>query len=72
MIRKDWDTTEYDLICDHCGDQADDSFESFQDAVDFKTDHDNGWKAVKDFDGEWHDLCTSCNQPGIILKLQAR
>ncbi|GHT59540.1 hypothetical protein FACS1894109_15660 [Spirochaetia bacterium] len=63
---------DFRLICDSCGEEENEEFESFQDAVDFKKDHDNGWRAVKDYDGGWHDLCPSCNQPDIILKLQAR
>jgi hypothetical protein len=63
---------EFMLSCDNCGDECDDTFETFQDAVDFKKDRDNGWKAVKDFNGEWNDLCPSCNQPDIILKLRAQ
>jgi hypothetical protein len=59
---------DYRLICDWC----DDTFEAFQDAVDFKKDRDNGWKTVKDFNGEWNDLCPSCDQPDIILKLRAQ
>jgi hypothetical protein len=71
MIEKDFEGN-YVLTCDHCGDEYDDTFEAFQDAVDFKKDRDNGWKAVKDFNGEWNDLCPSCNQPDIILKLRAQ
>jgi hypothetical protein len=71
MIEKDFEGN-YVLTCDHCGDECDDTFETFQDAVDFRKDRDNGWKAVKDFNGEWNDLCPSCNQPDINLKLRAQ
>jgi hypothetical protein len=71
MIAKD-SFDQYVLTCDECGEDADDDFDTWDEAVDFKKDKDNGWKAVKDFDGDWHDLCPSCNQPDIILKLQAR
>jgi hypothetical protein len=66
------DDDGYTLTCDHCGEEADELFDYFQDAVEFKKDRSNKWRAVKDFDGNWHDLCPACNQPDIILGLKAR
>jgi Zn/Cd-binding protein ZinT len=62
----------FTLTCDHCGEDADEVFEEFRDAVNFKQDRANKWRAVKDFDGDWQDLCPVCNQPDIILGLKAR
>jgi hypothetical protein len=71
MIAKDL-FDQYVLTCDECGTGADNDFDTWDEAVDFKKDRDNGWKAVRDFNGGWHDLCPSCNQPDIILRLRAR
>ena len=61
---------DFKLQCDECGEEAHEWFETFQDAVDFKKDRDNGWRAVKDQYEEWHDLCMSCNCEEIIRKLK--
>jgi hypothetical protein len=42
MIEK-IDRDEFVLSCDNCGDECDEIFEDFQDAVDYKKDADNGW-----------------------------
>jgi hypothetical protein len=60
----------FTLTCDYCGDECDEVFEEFQDAVDYKTDRDNGWATVKDVNGYWTELCPSCNNPRIIGKLK--
>jgi len=69
MIEK-FDRNDFKLFCDHCGDECDEFFETFDDAVDYKVDRDNGWASVKDKDGEWAELCPSCNKPKIIAKLK--
>jgi hypothetical protein len=61
---------EYVLICDHCEDEAEGMFETFQDAVAYKKDEDNGWRTIKDKDGDWCELCPACNTPDIIRKLK--
>lgn len=49
----------YLLECDICGTDAPEVFDSFQDAVDYKKDPENGWKSVK-VKGEWQDKCPDC------------
>jgi hypothetical protein len=58
------------LSCDHCGDECDELFENFQEAVDYKKDRDNNWRTIKDTNNEWCDLCPACNTPDIIRKLK--
>ena len=70
MAIEKYDKDDFRLFCDHCGDECDEIFETFQDAVDFKVDRDNGWASVKDKDGVWNELCPSCNKPEIIAKLK--
>lgn len=55
MIEKQY-TTFY-LICDMCDKSADEEFDCFEDAVDYKKD--NGWKS-RMIKGEWHDVCPDC------------
>jgi hypothetical protein len=57
-----------ELNCDTCGES--DYFESFSDAVNFKKDRDNRWRAVKSVSGEWFDLCPACNRPEIIEEVK--
>jgi hypothetical protein len=66
------DNEGYTLYCDHCGDDCDELFDTFQDAVDYKVDRDNGWASVKDKDDEWQELCPVCNTPEIIAKLKGK
>jgi hypothetical protein len=61
---------EFALSCDHCGDVCDEIFETFHDAVEYKKDMDNGWRTVKDKDGDWRELCPACNTPEIIRNLK--
>jgi hypothetical protein len=61
----------FTLSCDYCGDECDESFETFLDAVAYKKDKDNKWASVKDKHGDWQELCPSCNTPEIIEKLTA-
>jgi hypothetical protein len=69
MIEKA-DKDAFVLFCDHCGDSCDEVFETFQDAVDYKKDADNGWRIIKDKNGDWCELCPACNTPEIIGKLK--
>lgn len=64
------DEEGYTLTCDNCGDECDGFFDTFYDAVEFKTDKDNRWRSVKDANGEWAELCPSCNQPDIIAEFR--
>jgi hypothetical protein len=58
MIEKNIDH-DYSLICDECGTEADGVFDSFEEAVAFKKDKNNGWHSIKT-DDEWEDLCPDC------------
>jgi hypothetical protein len=58
------------LSCDNCGEWCDKIFDTFYDAVAYKKDRDNGWRTVKDKDGDWQELCPACNTPDIIRKLK--
>jgi hypothetical protein len=69
MITGD-DDSWYSLTCDECGEDADEAFETFYEAVEWKKDRDNGWRAVKGMDDEWHDLCPTCNNPVVIAELR--
>jgi hypothetical protein len=64
------DEEGYTLYCDQCGNDCDELFDTFQDAVDWKVDRDNGWASVRDKDGDWQELCPACNTPIIIAKLK--
>jgi hypothetical protein len=58
MIEKDGEH-EFTLICDECGTETDEVFDSFTDVVDFKKNKENGWHSVNE-DDEWEDLCPDC------------
>ncbi len=47
----------YSLACDNCGEELDEQFDSFNDAVEAKKA--NGWKSKK-VKGEWEDWCDKC------------
>ena len=51
-------TDEYVLMCDICGQEADERFDDFYDAVDYKKG--DGWKSQKNSKGEWEDVCPGC------------
>jgi hypothetical protein len=57
MITKHGDI--YTLTCDICGDDAEEAFDDFCDAVDYKKE--NGWKSQK-YKGEWEDVCPECQE----------
>jgi hypothetical protein len=69
MIEK-VDKDAFTLFCDNCGDECDEIFEDFQDAVAYKKGEDNGWRTIKDKNGDWCELCPACNTPEIIRKLK--
>jgi hypothetical protein len=50
---------QYYLICDICGEEADEAFDDFYDAVQYKKD--NGWKSQKR-NGQWEDVCPDCQE----------
>lgn len=49
----------FDLICDICGECAEETFDDFYDAVEFKKQE--GWKSQKR-SGEWQDVCPECQE----------
>ena len=49
----------FDLSCDICGAEADEEFDSFYEAVEWKKNKENGWISRKK-DGEWEDVCPEC------------
>ncbi len=57
MITKYGD--RYILVCDVCGEQEDETFFDFYDAVDYKKE--NGWERQK-YRGEWEDVCPECQE----------
>jgi hypothetical protein len=62
VVKADYE--DYRLTCDACGEEADEVFEDFNEAVSFKKE--NGWKSVKDRAGAWHELCPSCATPDVV------
>lgn len=56
MIDKNYGS--YMLICDICGDEAEENFDTFQDAVDGKKELN--WESQKTNKG-WEDVCPICN-----------
>ena len=55
MISKEYG--KYILSCDICSAAAEEEYETFQDAVDAKSD--KGWKSKK-IEGQWVDVCLDC------------
>ena len=47
----------YHLICDICGEAAEEVFNTFDEAVDYKVDE--GWKSQRR-GSEWEDVCPNC------------
>jgi Fe2+ or Zn2+ uptake regulation protein len=47
----------YSLVCDNCGEELDEQFDDFYEAVEAKKE--NGWKSKK-VNGEWQDICPDC------------
>ena len=54
-IDRDFDF--FSLYCDICGEEAEEQFDEFEEAVDYKKA--NGWKSRKR-NGEWEDICPDC------------
>jgi hypothetical protein len=54
----------FTLTCDHCEDECEEPFETFDEVLDYK--RENGWATLKSKDGYWVNLCPSCNNPQII------
>ena len=52
----------YHLACDVCGEEIDETFDDFYDAVQHKKD--NGWKSQK-VNGEWEDVCPECQESEV-------
>ena len=50
----------YQLECDVCGSDADEEFDSFYEAVEWKKDKSNLWTSRKN-QGFWEDVCPECN-----------
>ena len=52
----------YQLVCDICGNETAESFDSFDEAVDYK--QEEGWTSERgeqlDFKDGWIDLCPNC------------
>jgi hypothetical protein len=49
----------FSLYCDVCGAEADEQFDEFYDAVEYKKSE--GWKSQKR-NGEWEDVCPDCQE----------
>ena len=49
---------KFELSCDVCGEPADEQFDSFQDAVDYKKS--KGWESQRCGD-IWQDACPDCH-----------
>ena len=47
----------YSLTCDNCGEELDEQFFDFYEAVEAKKE--NGWKSRK-VNGNWEDWCDKC------------
>lgn len=52
------DDNWYQLECDLCECVAEEDFDEFMGAVEYKKE--NGWKSVKMSDGGWEDRCPNC------------
>lgn len=50
----------YYLECDICGEDSGNDFDSFNEAVLWKKDRENGWVSRKDKEGNWEDVCENC------------
>jgi hypothetical protein len=59
MIEREYGT--FHLCCDFCGEEPDEIFDEFQDAVNYKKNHD--WESRK-IKGTWFDVCPDCTDKG--------
>ena len=48
----------YILTCDICGEEEDENFGYFYDAVEYKSKM--GWKNQRNSVGHWEDVCPDC------------
>ena len=48
----------YILTCDICGEEEDEDFGYFYDAVEYKSKM--GWKSQRNSAGHWEDVCPEC------------
>jgi hypothetical protein len=56
----------YFLTCDICLNSAEEKFDNFDDAVDYKKS--NGWRSEKKY-GEWLDICPECHFEKFEMEL---
>jgi len=49
----------YHLVCDICGEEAEEGFDDFYEAVEYKKTE--GWKSQKR-NGQWEDVCPDCQE----------
>jgi len=50
---------KYHLICEICGEEAEECFDSFGEVVEYKKY--NGWISQKT-EGRWQEICPSCKR----------
>jgi len=50
----------YILTCDICGEEADEDFGYFYDAVEYKSKM--GWKNQRNSAGHWEEVCPECQE----------
>ena len=48
------------LVCDNCCYEEDIHFRTFRDALDYKSDKANGWRAHMTLENKWEDNCPMC------------
>jgi hypothetical protein len=46
------------LVCDVCGEAAEEEFDYFYDAVEYKSKM--GWKNQRNSAGHWEEVCPEC------------
>lgn len=58
-IERDYDNfvLHFVLLCDVCGEEENEQFDDFYDAVEYKKSE--GWKSQR-VNGEWLDICPEC------------
>jgi len=52
----------YQIECNMCGGLAEEDFDSFREAVEYKKDKNNGWISRKNELDEWEDICEECKK----------
>lgn len=61
-IEKNDGFNNFDLCRDICGEETNEGFDSFYEAVEFKKNKSNGWISKKDSKGQWKDICPDCQE----------